>query len=88
MAPDLDWSCGRDPAHVLRELLAANSMISNETITVLQRANKLEKVLVNMVVEDSVECEIGGKTVVREMVPYDVDAIMLEDFETMDSNCL
>nr|GEX32773.1 hypothetical protein [Tanacetum cinerariifolium] len=61
---------------LLKHFLTCNSEITNEMLTVLQRADKLEKVLVNMVVEDSVECEDGGKTVVREMVPYDVDAII------------
>ncbi|KAJ9558801.1 hypothetical protein OSB04_013415 [Centaurea solstitialis] len=72
----------------LRQFLAANSMISNETVAVLQRANKLEKVLVNMVVEDSVECEDGGKTVLREMVPYDVDAIVLRILRQWIQDCL
>nr|GFA05837.1 hypothetical protein [Tanacetum cinerariifolium] len=54
-----------------------NSMISNEAIVVLQRADKLEKVLVNMVVEDTSKYEAGAKTVVREMVPYEVDSILL-----------
>lgn len=61
---------------LLKHFLTCNTDITNEMLTVLQRADKLEKVLVNMVVEDSVECEDGGKTVVREMVPYDVDAII------------
>ncbi|KVI00382.1 Mammalian uncoordinated homology 13, domain 2 [Cynara cardunculus var. scolymus] len=74
--------------NLLRQFLAANSMISNETVAVLQRANKLEKVLVNMVVEDSVECEDGGKTVVREMVPYEVDAIVLRYLRQWIQDCL
>ena len=72
----------------LRQFLAANPMISNETVAVLQRANKLEKVLVNMVVEDSVECEDGGKTVVREMVLYEVDAIVLRYLRQWIQDCL
>lgn len=63
--------------NLLRQFLASNSIISSETVAVLQHADKLEKVLVNMVVEDSVECEDGGKTVVREMVPYEVDSVVL-----------
>lgn len=62
---------------LLKQYLAGSSLLTNEMITVLQRAGKLEKVLVNMVVEDSVECEDGGKTIVREMVPYEVDSIIL-----------
>nr|XP_043625138.1 protein unc-13 homolog [Erigeron canadensis] len=62
---------------LLKHFLTCNSDINNDILTVLQRADKLEKVLVNMVVEDSVECEDGGKTVIREMVPYEVDSIIL-----------
>ncbi|GFP83397.1 hypothetical protein PHJA_000483100 [Phtheirospermum japonicum] len=54
-----------------------SSSLMNETISVLQRAGKLEKVLVQMVVEDSEECEDGGKSVVREMMPYEVDTLIL-----------
>lgn len=63
---------------LLRQYLNGASPHMNDTILVLQRAGKLEKVLVQMVVEDSVECEDGGKAVVREMVPYEVDTIILK----------
>ncbi|KAK6138750.1 hypothetical protein DH2020_027501 [Rehmannia glutinosa] len=63
---------------LLKQYLTGISSLMNETILVLQRAGKLEKVLVQMVVEDSVECEDGGKSVVREMVPYEVDTIILK----------
>lgn len=63
---------------LLRQYLAGAASLTNEMITVLQRAGKLEKVLVQMVVEDSVECEDGGKTIVREMVPYEVDSIIIK----------
>ncbi|KAH6816272.1 hypothetical protein C2S51_021092 [Perilla frutescens var. frutescens] len=63
---------------LLRQYMRGASAQMNETILVLQRAGKLEKVLVQMVVEDSVECEDGGKAIVREMVPYEVDTIILK----------
>ncbi|KAI3823026.1 hypothetical protein L1987_10629 [Smallanthus sonchifolius] len=63
---------------LLKQFLTCNSDITTEMLTVLQRADKLEKVLVNMVVEDSVECEDGGRTVVREMVLYEVDSIIIK----------
>ncbi|KAL4590980.1 hypothetical protein LXL04_003928 [Taraxacum kok-saghyz] len=63
---------------VLKQFLSCNSDISHEMLTVLHRADKLEKVLVNMIVEDSVECEDGGKNVIREMVPYEVDSIIVK----------
>ncbi|CDO99278.1 unnamed protein product [Coffea canephora] len=62
---------------LLKQYLVATSALTEETTTLLHRAGKLEKVLVQMVVEDSVECEDGGKAIVREMVPYEVDSIIL-----------
>ncbi|KAL0392695.1 UNVERIFIED_CONTAM: hypothetical protein Sradi_2492300 [Sesamum radiatum] len=60
---------------LLKQYLTSKSL--NETVLVLQRAGKLEKALVQLVVEDSVECEDGGKMIVREMVPYEVDALIV-----------
>ncbi|GAB4850858.1 hypothetical protein Ancab_030159 [Ancistrocladus abbreviatus] len=62
---------------VLNQYLSGVCMLSNEVINVLQRAGKLEKILVQMVVEDTADCEDGGKTIVREMVPYEVDSIIV-----------
>ncbi|XP_031396396.1 protein unc-13 homolog isoform X2 [Punica granatum] len=62
---------------VLKHYLNCASQLSNETVEVLHRSGKLENVLVQMVVEDSGECEDGGKTMVRQMVPYEVDSIIL-----------
>ncbi|KAF8111674.1 hypothetical protein N665_0073s0033 [Sinapis alba] len=62
---------------VLMQYLAGRSTITKETVEVLQTAGKLEKVLVQMVAEDSEECEDGGKGLVREMVPYEVESIIL-----------
>ncbi|KAK9058412.1 hypothetical protein SSX86_023254 [Deinandra increscens subsp. villosa] len=73
---------------LLRQFLAANPVISDETVVVLQQADKLEKAFVNMVIEDSIECEDGGKTVVKEMVPYDVDSIVLIYLRQWIQDCL
>lgn len=62
---------------VLRQYISGVTSLTTESVQVLQRAGKLEKVIVQIVVEDSTECEDGGKTVVREMVPYDVDSVIL-----------
>ncbi|XP_052188946.1 protein unc-13 homolog [Diospyros lotus] len=61
---------------LLKQFMAGVSLLSAEAINVLHRAGKLEKVLVQMVVEDSADCEDGGKGTVREMVPYEVDSII------------
>ncbi|KAL2325907.1 hypothetical protein Fmac_024965 [Flemingia macrophylla] len=65
--------------HVLRQYLADVSSLTRETVEVLQRAEKVEKVLLQMVVED---CdgdgeEYAGQSAMREMVPYEVDSIIL-----------
>ncbi|XP_010522465.1 PREDICTED: uncharacterized protein LOC104801075 [Tarenaya hassleriana] len=62
---------------VLMQYLAGRSVITKEIVEVLHTAGKLEKVLVQMVAEDSEECDDGGKGLVREMVPYEVDSIIL-----------
>ncbi|GAU26821.1 hypothetical protein TSUD_289260 [Trifolium subterraneum] len=64
--------------HVLNQFLSEMiKTISVELILVLKKARKLEDILVQMVVEDSADCEDGGKTVVREMVPFEVDSTLL-----------
>ncbi|KAL6535200.1 hypothetical protein OROMI_026574 [Orobanche minor] len=62
---------------LLKQYLTGKSSFLNETVLVLQRAGKLEKSLVQLVVEDSVECEDGGKAIVREMGPYEVDSMIV-----------
>ncbi|GMH18876.1 hypothetical protein Nepgr_020717 [Nepenthes gracilis] len=62
---------------VVNQYLAGVCTLSGETINALQRAGKLEKILVQMVVEDSTNCEDGGKAIVREMIPYEVDSIII-----------
>ena len=52
-------------------------MLTTETISVLHKAGRLEKILVQMVVEDTVDCDDGGKSIVRDMVPYEVDSIII-----------
>lgn len=63
---------------MLKRYLTSSPKLSSETVSVLQRAGKLENFLVQMVVEDSTECEDGGKSLVREMAPYEVDTIILK----------
>ncbi|KAG2285693.1 hypothetical protein Bca52824_045297 [Brassica carinata] len=62
---------------ILMQYLAGRFFISRDTVEVLQTAGKLEKVLVQMVAEDSEEFDDGGKGLVQEMVPYEVDSIIL-----------
>ncbi|KAK1362579.1 DUF810 domain-containing protein [Heracleum sosnowskyi] len=62
---------------LLKQYLTGTSqLLSNEAIEILHTAGKLEKFLVQMAVEDSVECEDGGKAIMREMVPYEVESVI------------
>lgn len=62
---------------MLKQYLSGVSDLTNETVRVLQKAGQLENILVQMVAEDSADCEDGGKAIVREMVPYEVESIIL-----------
>ncbi|XP_060180312.1 protein unc-13 homolog [Lycium barbarum] len=62
---------------LLKQYLTGATLLTKQTVLVLQKAGRLEKVLIQMAVEDSVECEDGGKAIVREMVPYEVDLIIM-----------
>ncbi|XP_047335804.1 protein unc-13 homolog [Impatiens glandulifera] len=62
---------------LLKQYVVGIPTLNAETLKALQSAGKLEKLLVQMVVEDSVDCEDGGKAIVREMIPYEVDGIII-----------
>ncbi|KAE8717665.1 peptide transporter PTR3-A-like [Hibiscus syriacus] len=62
---------------VLKQHLAGSRMLNSEIVGVIERASKLEKVLVQMVVEDFEECANGGKVIIKEMIPYEVDTVTL-----------
>uniref|UniRef100_A0A0D3FDK8 MHD1 domain-containing protein n=1 Tax=Oryza barthii TaxID=65489 RepID=A0A0D3FDK8_9ORYZ len=61
---------------VLKQYLGKATGLSNELVHVLHAAGRLEKALVQMVVEDVADSDDGGKSVVREVVPYDVESIV------------
>ncbi|XP_010934254.2 protein unc-13 homolog [Elaeis guineensis] len=67
---------------VLKQYLAKVTCLTNDLVRVLQSAGQLEKFLVQMVVEDSADCEDGGKGIVREMIPYEVDIIVVNLLKT------
>ncbi|KAK1267198.1 hypothetical protein QJS04_geneDACA000034 [Acorus gramineus] len=67
---------------VLKQYLSEVTTLTNDIIQVLNVAGKLEKVLVQMVVEDTVDCDDGGKSIVREMVPFEIESITLSLIKT------
>ncbi|CAJ1976524.1 unnamed protein product [Sphenostylis stenocarpa] len=62
---------------MLKQYVNEVTSLTAESVQVLQKSGKLEKVIVQTMVEDSSECDDGGKTVIREMAPYDVDSVIL-----------
>ncbi|XP_019181497.1 PREDICTED: uncharacterized protein LOC109176504 [Ipomoea nil] len=62
---------------LLKQYLAGVTSLTNETVVLLQKAGKLEKVLLKMVAEDTEECEDGGKAMIREMASYEVDSVVI-----------
>ncbi|RWW19901.1 hypothetical protein GW17_00016014 [Ensete ventricosum] len=48
--------------------------LTPDTVQVLKAADKLEKDLVHIAVEDSVDSEDGGKSLIREMPPYEAES--------------
>jgi len=62
---------------MLKQYVSEVNSLTTESVQVFQKSGKLEKVIVQMMVEDSSECDDGGKTVIREMAPYDVDSVIL-----------
>lgn len=62
---------------LLKHYVNEVNSLTTESVQVLQKAGKLEKGFVQMMVEEASDCDDGGKTVISEMAPYDVDSIIL-----------
>ncbi|XP_047180067.1 protein unc-13 homolog [Vigna umbellata] len=62
---------------MLKQYVSEVNSLTTESVQVLKKSGKLEKGIVQMMVEEASECDDGGKTVFREMAPYDVDSIIL-----------
>ncbi|RWW49726.1 hypothetical protein BHE74_00044066 [Ensete ventricosum] len=62
---------------VLKQHLARGSGLTNELVRVLHTTGKLERKLVQMGMEDSADADDGGKGIMREMSPYEVDSVIL-----------
>ncbi|GAB4839037.1 hypothetical protein Ancab_028566 [Ancistrocladus abbreviatus] len=58
----------------LKQFVSCISELTPAAVQVLITADKLEKQLVQIAVEDSVESDDGGKGIIREMSPYEAEA--------------
>lgn len=60
----------------LKQFVSGITELTPDTVEVLKAADKLEKDLVQIAVEDSAESEDGGKAVIREMPPFEAESAM------------
>jgi hypothetical protein len=60
----------------LKQCITDISELTPDALQVLRAADKLEKDLVQIAVEDAVDSEDGGKSIIREMPPYEAEAVI------------
>ena len=60
----------------LKQYVRSITELTPDAVEVLLAADKLEKDLVQIAVEDSIDSEDGGISVIREMHPYGAEAII------------
>ncbi|XP_065848967.1 protein unc-13 homolog [Euphorbia lathyris] len=60
----------------LKQFISGIIELTPEAVQVLRAADKLEKDLVQIAVEDSVDCDDGGKAIIREMPPFEAEAVI------------
>ncbi|XP_057959137.1 protein unc-13 homolog [Malania oleifera] len=58
----------------IKQFISGIMELTPDAVQVLRAADKLEKDLVQIAVEDSVDSEDGGKAIIREMPPYEAEA--------------
>ncbi|KAE9587055.1 hypothetical protein Lalb_Chr23g0269631 [Lupinus albus] len=58
----------------LKQFISGITELTPDAVQVLRAADQLEKDLVQIAVEDSVESDDGGKAIIREMPPYEAEA--------------
>lgn len=61
----------------LKQFITGICELTPDAIQVLRAADKLEKDLVQIAVEDAVDSEDGGKSIIREMPPYEAEAVIV-----------
>jgi hypothetical protein len=62
---------------VLKQYVAKAICLTDELVRVLHAAGRLEKALVQVVMEDVADSDDGGRSVVREVTPYDVASVVV-----------
>jgi len=57
----------------LKQFISGITELTPDAVQVLRAADQLEKDLVQIAVEDSVDSDDGGKAIIREMPPYEAE---------------
>uniref|UniRef100_A0A7N0T577 Uncharacterized protein n=1 Tax=Kalanchoe fedtschenkoi TaxID=63787 RepID=A0A7N0T577_KALFE len=60
----------------LKQFVSGITELTPDAIQILRAADKLEKDLVQIAVEDSVDSDDGGKGIIREMPPYEAETVI------------
>nr|GLL17077.1 uncharacterized protein LOC109190978 [Ipomoea trifida]GMC51231.1 protein unc-13 homolog [Ipomoea batatas] len=60
----------------LKQFVSGITELTPDAVQVLRAADKLEKDLVQIAVEDSVDSDDGGKAIIREMPPFEAEGII------------
>ncbi|OMO82664.1 hypothetical protein CCACVL1_11830 [Corchorus capsularis] len=60
----------------LKKFVSSIGELTPDILQVLRAADKLEKDLVQIAVENSVDSEDGGKSIIREMPPYEAESVI------------
>lgn len=63
-------------ANELKQFVARINELTPDAVQVLLAADRLEKQLVQVAVEDAVDSDDGGKSIIKEMPPYDTEAVI------------
>ncbi|XWS70317.1 hypothetical protein CRYUN_Cryun03dG0037600 [Craigia yunnanensis] len=61
-------------ANEIKQFISGIMELTPDAVQVLRAADKLEKDLVQIAVEDAVDSDDGGKAIIREMPPYEAEA--------------
>uniref|UniRef100_A0A6M2ELW9 MHD1 domain-containing protein n=1 Tax=Populus davidiana TaxID=266767 RepID=A0A6M2ELW9_9ROSI len=62
----------------IKQFISGIAELTPDAVQVLRAADKLEKDLVQIAVEDSVDSDDGGKAIIREMPPYEAEAAIAD----------
>ncbi|KAE8658216.1 pentatricopeptide repeat-containing protein [Hibiscus syriacus] len=62
--------------NALKQFISDIGELTPDILQVLRAAEKLEKDLVQIAVENSVDSEDGGKSIIREMPPYEAESVV------------